>query len=242
MSGVEPPEPNVVTLTHGFLKEGGASMFTIPQATEGIHSILVLSVDPRVDLEAACDYFMKEAFCAPWFKNAKKMRKFTANENCCSPIIEPYKARVLVAGDVGTTQELENPGAMICGWKAGQAISTAVQEANLGLEITGISRYVNWWKDAYINYYDQEAYIKAFSHPFILTTAEEVNYVYGLIKETLPACWHPYTLGVVLGNAAAKVMPIIQRERPDILQKLQRGSLPATELYAEVAKISKPIS
>jgi len=242
MSGVEPPEPNVVASTTGFLKDGAASCFIFPQASEGIYNVHVFSVNPRVDLEAACDYFMKEAICAPWFKNAKKLRAFSANESCYSPIIEPYKDRVLVAGDVGATQELENPGAMISGWKAGQAISTAVQEENLGLEIKGISQYVNWWKEAYINYYDQEAYIKAFSHPFILTTAEEVNYVYGLIKETLPACWHPYTLGVVLGNAMAKVMPIIQRERPDILQKLQRGSLPATEIYAEVAKLSKPIS
>jgi len=242
MSGVEPPEPNVVAATSAFLKEGAASCFIFPQASEGINNITVLSVDPRVDLETACDYFMTEAFCAPWFKNAKKLRSFSANENCYTPIIEPYKGRVLIAGDVGTTQELENPGAMICGWKAGQAISAAVQEENLGLEITGISRYVNWWKEAYINYYDQEAYIKAFSTPYVLTTAEEVDYVNGLIKETLPACWHPYTLGVVLRQAMAKVMPIIQRERPDIAQKLQRGSLPATELYAEVAKISKPVS
>jgi hypothetical protein len=148
----------------------------------------------------------------------------------------------LIAGDVGATQELENPGAMVSGWKAGQAISTAVQEANLGLEIKGISQYVNWWKEAYINYYDQEAYIKAFSTPYILTTAEEVNYVYGLIKETLPACWHPYTPGVYVGKAMRKVMPIIQQERPDILQKLQRGALPPTEIYAEVTKISKPVS
>jgi hypothetical protein len=241
MSGVEVPESNVVTLTHGFLKEGGAQCFIFPQATEGIYNIGVLSVNPRVDLEAAGDYFMKEAFCAPWFKNAKKLRAFSANENCYSPIIEPYKDRVLVAGDVGATQELENPGAMVSGWKAGQAISTAVQEENLGLEINGISQYVNWWKEAYINYYNHELYMNAFSMPYILTTEEDINYVYGLIKETLPACWHPYTPGVYVGKAIRKVMSIIQQERPDILQKLQRMKLPPTEIYAEVAKLSKPV-
>jgi hypothetical protein len=142
---------------------------------------------------------------------------------------------------VGSTQEVENPGAMISGWKAGQAITTAIQEENLGLEITGITQYTKWWKEAYIDYYDQEFYIKAFATPFILTTEEEVNYVNGLIKETLPACWHPFTLGVVLGQAMAKVVPIIQQERPDIIQKLQRRNLPATEIYAEVAKLSKPV-
>jgi flavin-dependent dehydrogenase len=241
MSGVEPPESNVIIATSAYLKEGAARLFLLPQANEGIHNFLVYSVDPRVDLEAAVDYFMEEAFCAPWFKNAKKLRAFSANESCYSPIIEPYKDRVLVTGDVGATQELENPGAMISGWKAGQAISTAVQEDNLGLEVTGISQYANWWKEAYINYYDQEFYIKAFATPYILTTAEEVNYVNGLIKETMPACWHPFTLGVILGEAMAKIMPTIQQERPDIIQKLQRGGLPPTEIYAEVAKLSKPV-
>ena len=75
-----------------------------------------------------------------------------------------------------------------------------------------------------------------------MTTAEDMNYVYGLIKETLPACWHPYTLGEVLQQAMAKVIPTIMQERPDILQKLQRGGLPTTEIYAEVAKLSKPVS
>jgi hypothetical protein len=40
----------------------------------------------------------------------------------------------------------------------------------------------------------------------------------------------------------AKVLPTIQQERPDIIQKLQRGGLPITEIYAEVAKLSKPAS
>jgi len=38
------------------------------------------------------------------------------------------------------------------------------------------------------------------------------------------------------------VMPTIQQERPDILQKLKRGGLPPAEIYAEVAKLSKPAS
>ncbi len=241
MSGVEPPEPNVITATYAFMKEGVAHCFTFPQANEGIYNILVFGINPRVNLEAVVDFFMKEAFCASWFKNAKKLRAFSANENCYTPIIEPYKDRVLIAGDVGATQELENPGAMVSGWKAGQAISTAVQEENLGLEIKGISHYANWWKEAYINYYDQELYMRAFSTPYILNTPEDVNYVYGLIKETLPACWHPYTPGVHVGKAIRKVMPIIQQERPDILQKLKRGGLSPTEIYAEVAKLSKPV-
>jgi flavin-dependent dehydrogenase len=242
MSGVESPEPNVVIRVFGFLKGRGVEIWVIPHAIEEIHNILLLNADPRVDLKAAGEYFMKEAYCAPWFKHARILRTFSAKESCYSPIIKPYKDRVLVTGDVGSTQEVENPGAMISGWRAGQAISTTVQQENIGLEVTGISEYADWWNETYVNYYDQDSYIKAFSHLLILTTEEEVNYVYGLIKETMPAAWHPFTITANLKQVMAhKVLPTIQHERPDIFQKLQRSSLPATKIYAEVARASKPV-
>ena len=170
------------------------------------------------------------------------LRTLSANENCYFPIVEPYKDSVLLTGDTCATQEMEITGAMISGWKVGHAISLALQEGNLGLEVTALSQYVKWWKEAYINYYDQETYIKAFATPYILTTAEEINYVYGLIKETLPANWHPYAGSKAMGQAMAKVMPTIQQERPEVFQKLRRMSLPPTQIYAEVTKISKPVS
>ena len=62
----------------------------------------------------------------------------------------------------------------------------------------------------------------------------------GLIKETLRPCWHPYKSPIP--EAMAKVIPTMRRERPEILQKLQRRSLPASQIFAEVTKISKPVS
>jgi hypothetical protein len=83
---------------------------------------------------------------------------------------------------------------------------------------------------------------KRICFPYILTKEEEINYFYGLIKETLPAVWSPEGEGKAIRPALAKAMPIIERERPDIFQKLQRRSLPATQVFAELTKISKPVS
>jgi digeranylgeranylglycerophospholipid reductase len=242
MSGVEPPDPpDMIVKTAAFLKEGESTLFVLSRPTEGEYNIMPITTNPKVDLEMALDYFMTKAFCAPWFKKAKKLRVFSGVCNCYSPIIEPYKDRILVAGDVGSTQELEITGAMVSGWKAGQAAATAVQEENMGLETNGISQYVNWWKEAYINFYNHEDYLRGFVLPYILSTEEEMSYVYGLIQETLAACWNPYSGGKVAGPAMAKALPIIQRERPEIFQKLARKSLPIKELLAEVTEISKPV-
>jgi flavin-dependent dehydrogenase len=242
MSGVKPPEPEQVVLVWAYGKEGAFRGYIMPRPVSGEHYLLLLTIDPRVNLEAGADYFMKEAICAPWFKDAKKLKAFSAVCNCYSPIIEPYKDRVLVSGDVGSTQELENNGAMISGWKAGQAISTAVQEGNLGLEVTGVSRYVNWWKETYINPNCSEAYMTGMSLAYILTSAEELNYVYGLVKEPAPATWNPYTAAKALRGSMAKAIAITQEERPDIFQKLERKSLPPSQLLAEITKMSKPLS
>jgi hypothetical protein len=244
MSGLEIPDPHdVMVMTSVFQQGGEATLYVAPRPTEGEYNIMVASIDPRVDLEMAFDYFMNKAFCAPWFKKAKKSTVMSAVLSCYSPIIEPYRDRVLIAGDVGAQIELENQGAMLSGWKAGQAVSTAVQEKNLGLENTGISQYVNWWKGAYSNFYDPETHFAGVSLLYTLTT-EELEYFYGLVKETMPALWAPAGTpqGKAVSQAIAKATANLQQERPDIFQKLQRQrSLPKKELMAELTKISKPL-
>ncbi len=238
MSGVELPDlHNCVTIV-GFTKDGPTILFLMAKPPDGEYHHLVLTLDPRVDLEEASDYFTKKAFCAPWYKNAKILRAFSANLNIYSPIVEPCKDRVLIAGDVGSTQELEITGAMICGWKAGHAVSVALQEENLGLEVTATTQFTNWWKESYVNYYSHETYMKGYTLPFILNE-EEIDYLFSLIKEPVRACFNPYTSP--LREHFQRVMPIIQRERPEVAQKLQRGSLPFTEIMAEVTKLSKPV-
>jgi digeranylgeranylglycerophospholipid reductase len=243
MSGVELPEPDGLLMVFGFVKEGPAMMFVhAPRHPEGQdYNLIVLTIHPRVDLKSAADYFMKEAFCASWFKKAKILRRFPASQNCWTPIAESYRDRVFLAGDVGSTQELEITGAMICGWKAGHAASVALQEENLGLEITATSNYVNWWKRDYITYYDQDAYMKTWGLPYILSKPEEIDYLFSLIKEPMPPCFNPYTMQEHLGKALAKVMPGIGKERPEMVRKLERMSLPFTEIISEIANMSKPL-
>jgi len=243
MSDLEIPEPHDMMLMTSVFQQGGeATLYIAPRPIEGEYNITVASIDPRVDLEVAFDYFMNKAFCAPWFKKAKKLRTFSAVCNTYTPIAEPYKDRVLITGDVGALFELEIHGAMLSGWKAGYAVSLALQEENLGLEVTALDKFIKWWKEVYYDYYDHKDLIKGFTLPYILDTDEEVNYYLGLIKETLAAAWAPDAGGKAVRPALAKALPIIERERPDILKKLQRRGLSPTELYAEVTKLSKPVS
>jgi flavin-dependent dehydrogenase len=239
MTGVEPPAQNVITITNAFVKDGAASVFLFPLATAGSHQLALITLNPKVNLKTTADFVMKDMFCAPWYKKAKILKTLTAVCNCYAPIAEPYKDRVLLAGDVGSTQELEITGAMVSGWKAGQFVSTALQEENLGLPVTATKQYVDWWNQAYIKTYDHEIYMKGMARSLILDE-EASNYFFGLINETLPAMWNPYSSPT--GAVLQRIMPVLMKERPDVLQKLQRGALPFAQIIANITKISKPVS
>jgi hypothetical protein len=89
--------------------------------------------------------------------------------------------------------------------------------------------------------------MKNWALPYALTEPDEIDYLWSFIKEPLPVSpGNPYD-GVAWEESLftghmEKVMPIIQQERPELLPKLAKLGLPCTELYAEVTKISKPIS
>jgi hypothetical protein len=137
---------------------------------------------------------------------------------------------------------MEITGAMISGWKVGHAISVALQEGNLGLEVTALSQYVKRWQEDHINRHKHSDYMKNWALPYILTEAEEIDYLCSLSKEPMPPCFNPYTSGKHVGRAIRKAMPTIQQEKPELLQKLAKMGLPFTEIIVEVTKLSKPVS
>jgi len=241
LSGVKPPEPDVVIATYAFQNGGAIIFYMVPLASGQDHNAIAISPDPRVDLRTALEQITKREFIASWFREAKTVRTLSAVCNTYSPITEPCRGRVVIAGDVGSTQEIEITGAIISGWKASHAVSLAIQEENLGLEVTAISQYAKWWKQSYVEYYSHDVYLKAWSLPYILTREEEIDYVFGLITEPFAPAFNPYTMPHHLGQALNKIAPIIQKERPELAEKLGRSKLPAREIFAEITKISKPI-
>jgi len=242
MSGVDAPDPNVVLSSTGYFKEGTALFFMAPRPYDGEYNVQFLTINPNVNLKQVADYFMNEAFSAPWFRNAKTLRSFSAVCSCYDPIRDPFRGNVLVTADAGSTQEIENSGAMICGWKAGQAVSIALRQENLGLESTGIPQYVKWWQETFIEGYDHEAYMKNWVLGLVLTEPEEMNYVFGLVNEPMPPNFNPYSGPKMMGRRTAQLAPIIQEKRPDIFQKLGKLRMPLKEVYAEVTRISQPVT
>jgi flavin-dependent dehydrogenase len=242
MRGVKAPDLDILisSITQKTVAPG--LMFIFPRPYEEDLNVVFLALDPRVNLQDVADYFTKEnPFFSRWFKNAKLLKQYAASQYIYSPVNEPYRNRVLLAGDTGACQELENSGAMISGWKAGSAIAAALKEDKAGMQSQGISSYIDWWKRTYIEKCPHEAYLMNFAMPYVLDREEYLDYIFSLVKNPLPPCWNPYAAMNHMGQLIQSLIPTIQKERPDIMPKLAKMSRPMTEVLEATTNACKPL-
>ena len=242
MQGLNLPADNILISSICFDTIAPGYMFIFPRPYAEEANVAFLTLDPRVDLSLVADYFMKQnPFYAPWFKGAKVIKESASAQYVFSPVPDPYKNRILLAGDTGSCQELENTGAMISGFKAGNAVAAAVKEDAKGVAARGIPDYVKWWQDVYVNGYRHEDYIMNFALPYVIDKGADFDYICSLAKEPLTPCWNPYAAISHLGQFMQGIVPTIQKERPDILPKLAKMAQPMEEVLAETTKACQPI-
>jgi flavin-dependent dehydrogenase len=242
LRNVKPPEPDIMYSSFTFKPVAPGYMFMLPRVYEDDFTVAFITLDPRVGLDEVANYFMSEnPFFSKWFKDSKWVKQLAFSQYIFTPVNEPYKDRVLLAGDTGSCQELENSGAMISGWKAGNAIAAAVKEDKFGITSQGISHYLDWWKTVYLEGHRHEDYLMNFAMPYVIDNEEDINYIFNLAKEPLPPCWNPYAVIKHLGQLIQGLVPTIQEERPDILPKLAKMSQPMTEILAPTTKACEPL-
>jgi flavin-dependent dehydrogenase len=240
--GVKGPDPNTVVTTTGFFDNGTSLFFMAPRPFgEDEWNVQFLSINPGFDFKIAQDYFFKKAFTAAWFKNAKQTAAFSRTCSCYDPIEVPFKNNILAISDAASTQEIENIGGMMCGWHAGNGVAEAIREETLNRPVTGINNYLKWWKDTYCDAYSHELYMKNWVMGMVLNNADDMSYVFGLVKDKLPANFNPYSAQKMMGKVIGAYGPVIAKERPDIMAKMGKLRIPLKELYAPITKTSKPV-
>ena len=209
-----------------------------PRAAGDGFYLMCLTFDPRIDHALLYDHLTKESQFAHAFKKAKVFERTSAVENLWEPIYEPYRDNVLFVSDTSWSQEAENTGAIMCGWKAANAVTRALFEKKISKE--GISSYLAWWKHSYCDNYNHIDYLKNFLMPNVFTN-EEINYLFSLIQEIMPATLDAYKTNPLMGEQLMKSMSRISEEKPDLIPKIQRfASAPLEELFSEMINAGYP--
>ena len=241
MQGLKLPHADILISGITYKTAAPGFMFIFPRPQAGEHLAVFLALEPTADLDKVAASFMRESpFFSPWFANARQLGQLASAQYIYSPVVEPCRGRMLLAGDAGACQELENSGAMICGWRAGLAAAAAVREEAAGIAPQALAEYGRWWKTTYIDKCPHDAYLMNFALPYVLDTEEDLNFLFSLIQGPLAPCWNPYAAIGHIGGLMQKLAPEIQARRPELLQKLGRMQLPMTEVLARATKACNP--
>jgi hypothetical protein len=188
-----------------------------PRTGKDEHFVMLSSLAPGADRVSAFERFSKKGVFSSWFQKAEVKRTLTSVGNMLSHVEDPYKDQVILISDAAWCQEAEMTGAVICGWKAANAVTHALVEGKISRE--GVSGYTDWWREEVIDKYDYRDMIRNVVLPRVLTP-DEIDFIFSLIEEPLPSIFDPYETPKVVGGALAEIMPIVAKERPTIIRKL----------------------
>jgi flavin-dependent dehydrogenase len=213
LEGIEIPE--VAGISFIFSTYGFFFMTTICHKNQ--YHLGLSTYNARDDLEPKLNKIMYEdKVYSSWLKGARKTGETSCVVNMFSPIKEPFKDNVLFVGDSAWLLELTNPFAIMCGWKASNAVTLALLDGKINKE--GISSYLEWWQKKFYEPYGSDEFKPVHLEDFL--DADDLDYLVGLIKEPFVATMNFYKMLHTIGNTYAELFPVIQEERPDVMEKL----------------------
>ncbi len=213
--GAEIPDDDALMFCMGW----NCSISISPEMPEGHIHLAAASYNVNYDLDKEMERFLSSEPFATWFKNAREIEHQTSCvSNIASPIPVPFKDNVLLVGDASWMQETGITGAIVPGWSAANAVTVAFVKKQFNQE--GIANYLEW----YDKYYYQPsgkrlassggAEIKDYLSP------EDIDYLISMAPEPQPGTMNFFVIMRTIGRTFSKLLPQIQEERPDIMQKL----------------------
>ncbi len=216
MEGVENPYPNSWVQIYG----KSISPFAPPHFLQTVHgeslqklgAISPAPGNPEDDLKR----FMSEGNFSSWFKNAKVVYKMGISVKAFMPIERPVMGNVLSIGDTAAFAEVENQGALMCGYHAGHAVRKEIDGQK------GFEEYIKWWQCSF-EFLNPEIHRVAQGYainPYY--EDEEIDYLISLVEgEILEGSINQYKVPRMLWDAIFRHKEQIQKERPELSQKIE---------------------
>ena len=233
LEGIDIPEVEGMA----FILTAYGFFFITSTCHKGYYQLGASTFDPRVDLEPRLNTLVYEdKIYSRWFKGARKAAETTCVVNVLSPVREPYKDNVLFIGDSAWLMELSNSFAILSGWKAANVITLAIMDGKINKE--GIDPYLEWWEKKFYEPYGSGEFKPIEIQDFL--SADDIDYLAGLIKEPLVSTLNFYTMINTLGTTFAELFPIIQEERPEVMEKLMQIVNQMDEIEEKARKAGFP--
>ena len=168
--------------------------------------------NPQEDL----DQFITGGPYASWFSRAKIVYKMGITVKAFMPLEQPVKENVLAIGDAAAFAEVENQGALMCGYHAANAVVKELAGDS------GIEDYIKWWQQSF-EFLNPE--IHRISQGYAINPYyedEEIDYLFGLVAgEVLEGSINQYKVPRLLWDAIFQHKEQIARDRPELSRKIE---------------------
>jgi len=215
MEGVENPYPNSWIQFYGQSLSPFAPLHFLQTVSgerlQKLGAIRPEPGNPEDDLKG----FIERGPCASWFAKASTVYKMGITVKAFMPLERPFTGNLLAIGDAAAFAEVENQGALMCGYHASNALLKELEGKN------GLDDYVQWWKRSF-EFLNPE--IQRISQGYAINPYyedEEIDYLFSLVEgEVFPGSINQYKIPKMLWDAIFRHAERIKRERPELSQKI----------------------
>jgi len=165
----------------------------------------------------AMDRLIAHPMLQEWLSPARLIKKMGCRWTLWTPVPEPAQNRVIIIGDAASFQEVENQGAIMCGYRAARAVAAEESGEN------GFAGYNRFWQQSF-EFNDPDILKdtwKAFIFGYLGN--ENIDYLLGLAQgKLLDGYVNHFTCADVIFDFFKEQLPRIEKERPELAVKIKK--------------------
>lgn len=152
---------------------------------------------------------------SPLFEKVKIVEKVGAALSVFTSMKVPYRGNTLAIGDAAAMGEVETQGALMCGFRAGNAVYEELEGAK------GFDQYTQWWQKSF-EFNSDEALRVAQGYALVPTYSDgEIDYLFALTEdEVLEGSFSQYKTPKLMWDSILRHRDKIKQEHPDLYQKI----------------------
>jgi flavin-dependent dehydrogenase len=163
-------------------------------------------------------YFTEKSPRSSMFEKATVVHKTGCGVKAYTSLLVPSKGNALAIGDAAAYVEVENQGALMCGFHAGKAVAKELTGEK------GFEEYTQWWQKSF-EFNGPDALQVAQGYALVPTYSDdELDYLFALTEDTiLPGTISQYRSPKLMWDAILRHREKIARERPELSEKIKRN-------------------
>lgn len=217
MEGITGIEPNSWNLFYGRVYHSNAPVIIGPSLYGD--NIMEVTISGHKDMrpDVIFEKVIKDSPLKENFKNSKLIDKQGCPVKAFASLKTPYKDNVIVIGDSAAFVEVETQGALMCGYKAANAIKDELDGRN------GFEKYSDWWKDSF-EFNNDDYLLVSQGYALVPTyTDDELDYLFELVEgEVLEGTYSQYKTPKLIWDSILAHKEKIIVERPEIYAKIEK--------------------